>query len=276
MSLVSDMIKYARLTWDLRAFLHNTITLEKSKQVLSDRLHNRGNNFLNLVQKGVYGNPQSPYFKLLRFAGCEFGDLESMVNRDGIEAALGKLLSKGVYLSWEEFKGKKEVVRGGSCFRFEAKDFDNPYLHSHYYVPSSGSRSAGTRTAIDLRFILDTSYYRLPAYVVNDAWDYPAGIWLAELPSAAGISNLLRYQVMGKPLAKWFSPVTENQTQASLRDKLAMRYIIYGGRLWGARFVKPQHVSLAGAGKGAGGMGAARGEFGGCCLTCFPRPAVQC
>src|SRR4030042_1444823 len=210
MSLVSDMIKYARLTWDLRAFLHNTITLEKRKQVLSDRPHNRGNNSLNLVQNCVNGNPQ------------------------------------------------------------------RPYLPGHYCVPSSGSRSAGPRTAIDLRFILDPSYYRLPAYVVNDAWDCPAGIWLAELPSEAGISNLLRYQIMGKPLAKWFSPVTENQEQAALPGKLAMRYIIYGGRLWGARFVKPEHVSLAEAVKVAEWMAAARREFGGCCLTCFPRPAVQC
>lgn len=273
--VISDAVKYSKLAWDLRSFLRNTITLEQSKQVLSTRLQNRGNNFLNIVHKGIYGNPKSPYLELLNWAGCEFGDIESMVNKDGIEAALQQLLSQGVYLSWEEFKGKKDVLRGGSCFRFEEKDFDNPFLDSYYYVRSSGSRSAGTRTAIDLRFILDVSYYRPLRYVVNGVWEFPAGIWLAGLPSEAGISNLLRYQIMGKPLAKWFSPVTESQTQSSLRDRLAMKYIIYGSRLWGARLVKPQYVSVSQAVEVAEWMAATKREFGGCSLTCFTSLAFK-
>ncbi len=74
------MIKYSRLAFGLRDFLHNTISLEQSKQVISARLQNRESNFLNLIQKGIYQNPNSPYLKLLKIAGCEFGDLESLVN----------------------------------------------------------------------------------------------------------------------------------------------------------------------------------------------------
>ena len=273
--VISDAVKYSRLAWDLRSFLHNNITLEQSKQVISTRLQNRDKNFLSLMRKGIYGNPKSPYLKLLKLAGCEIGDIESMVSKDGIEATLQKLLAEGVYLNWEEFKGKRETTRGGSHLRFDESDFDNPFLSSYYYSRSSGTRSAGTRTQFDLRHILETTYYRMIMHAVNDTLDVPVGVWHAALPSQAGTSNLLKYSIMGKPVVRWFSPVTEGQTRASLRDRLATRYIIYAGRLWGARLVKPEYVSLADAVKVARWMADAKKEFGGCCLSSFVSPAVK-
>src|SRR4030042_6718467 len=132
MSIISDLVKYSRLAFGLRGFLRSTITLEESKQVITTRLRNREKNFLSLVQKGIYQNPKSPYFKLLQLAGCKFGDIESLVNKEGIETTLQKLLADGVYLSYEEFKKKKEVVRGSSRFRFSERDFDNPLLPVYY------------------------------------------------------------------------------------------------------------------------------------------------
>jgi len=275
MSLISDVVKYPRLAWDLRGFLRNTITLEQSRQALSARLQNRGKNFLSLVREGIYGNPGSPYLKLLKVADCEFEDIENMVNRDGIEAALHKLMAAGVYLSWEEFKGKKDVIRGGSHFSFRERDFDNPFLSSYYYVQSSGTRSAGTRTQFDLRHRSDISYYYPLALAVGNALDVPMGIWMPILPSMTGISGLLHYWNIGKPVAKWFTPVDENQVQASLRDRLALRYIIYAGRLWGAKLVKPEYVSVVEAVKVAHWMADAKKQFGGCSLTCFPSLMVK-
>jgi len=269
MSLISDVAKYPRLAWDLRGFLRNTITLEQSKQVLSARLQNREKNFLSLVRKGIYGNPGSPYLKLLKIAGCEFEDIENMVNRDGIEAALHELVAAGVYLSWEEFKGKKDVIRGGNHFSFRERDFDNPFLSSYYYVQSSGTRSAGTRTQFDLRHRSDISYYFPPSLATVNALDVPMGMWLPILPSSAGISGLLHNWSAGRPIVRWFSPIGESQVQASLQDRLATRYIIYGGRLWGAKLPKPEYVSLGEAGKVAQWMAETKKQFGGCSLTSF-------
>ncbi|MFC1958684.1 hypothetical protein ACFLV6_02060, partial [Chloroflexota bacterium] len=274
-SIISDMIKYSRLAFGLRDFLRNTISLEQSKQVISARLQNRERNFLSLIQKGIYQSPKSPYLKLLRIAGCEFGDIESLVNLDGIEATLHKLLAEGIYLSWEEFKGKREVVRGGSHFQFRERDFDNPFLASYYQVQSSGTRSAGTRTIFDLRHLLATSYYRPLWLAVNNALDTPMGLWQAGLPSKAGIVSLLHYSITGNPVARWFSPVDESQTQASLRDRLATRYIIYGGRLWGAKLPKPEYVSLQEAVKVAHWVADIKKQFGGCSIECFVSPAVK-
>ena len=72
----AEMIKYFRLVSDLRDILKgDTISLEKSKEVIAKRLNNREKNFLSLVQKGVYQNPKSPSLKLVKIAGCEFRDI---------------------------------------------------------------------------------------------------------------------------------------------------------------------------------------------------------
>jgi hypothetical protein len=275
MSIISDLVKYSRLVFGLRGFLHGTISLEESKQVITTRLRNRGKNFLSLVQKGIYQDPKSPYLKLLQIAGCEFGDIESLVNKEGVEATLQKLLAEGVYLSYEEFKRKKEVIRGSSRFQFKERDFDNPFLPVYYQVQSSGSRSAGTRTTFDLNHQLDMSYYYLPMLAVNNALDVPLGLWSPVLPASSGISNLLSYWKVGKPAARWFSPVDERQVQSSLEHRLAMRYIIYGSRLWGAKLVKPEYVDMEEAIKVTQWMADMKKQLGGCCLICSPSRAVK-
>ena len=273
--IISEIAKYPRLALDLRWFLRGTITLEESKQVITDRLRHRNQNFLNLVKKGIYGNSRSPYLRLLKVAGCEFGDIELLVQQNGLEATLHKLLAAGVYIGWEEFKGKREVVRGGQHFQVRETDFDNPYLAGYYQGRSSGSRSAGTRTAFDLKKVLEWAYYRLPMLVVGNAPDAPMALWMPGLPATSGISHLLRDWKVNKPIARWFSPVTEKQVRANLRDRLAARYIIYGSRLWGVKLAKPEYVSLQDAIKVAQWMVDTKKEFGSCSLTCFVSPAVR-
>jgi hypothetical protein len=275
MALAADIIKYSRLALGLRGFLRGTITLEESQRVIAERLRHREKNFLNLVQKGVYQNPKSPFLKLLELAGCEYGDIEPLVNKDGVEAALKKLLAEGVYVSWEEFKGRKEVVRGGKHFQFKQTDFDNPFLDAYYRVQSSGSRSPGTRTTFELSHQLATTYYRLPMLVVNNAMDVPVGVWKPVLPAVSGTSNLLQMWKVGKPVAKWFSDVDEGQAETPLTHRLAMRYIIYGSRLWGARLVKPEYVGIQKAVDVARWLADTRRRFGGCCLISSVSPAVK-
>ena len=274
MSIISDAVKYSRLVFGLRGFLRSTISLEESKQVITTRLRNRGRNFLSLVQKGIYQNPKSPYLKLLQIAGCEFGDIESLVNREGIETTLQKLLADGVYLSYEEFKRKKEVVRGSRHFQFKERDFDNPLLPVYYQSQSSGSRSAGTRTTFDLSHMSEQSYYHLPMLAVNNALDVSLGVWQPVLPAPSGISNVLLHWRVGKSIARWFSPVAERQVQSSLQHRLAMRYIIYGSRLWGAKLAKPEYVGLEEAVKVARWMADTKRHSGGCGLLCSPNRAV--
>jgi len=275
MSIISDMIMYIHLAYGLRSFLSHNISLEQSKKTVSARFRNREATFLILVKKGIYNNAKSPYLKLLKLAGCEFGDIEFLVNRDGIEATLCRLLSEGVYLSLEEFKGGKDIVRGVAHFQFCERDFDNPFVPNSYQVQSSGTRSAGTRTTLDLRHLLIRSYYRPLWLAVNNGLDAPIGLWQAGLPSSAGITALLAYSIIGKPVAKWFSPVTENQVQASLRDRLAIKYITKSARIWGAKLATPEYIGLQDAVTVAQWIAETREQFGSCSLECFVNPAIM-
>ena len=91
MSLVGDLRMYGRFAAGLPRFLRNTTTLEEAKAVLRGRLKERGENFLRVLEKGVFGYPKSPYLPLLRRAGCEFGDIERSVREKGLEATVRDL-----------------------------------------------------------------------------------------------------------------------------------------------------------------------------------------
>jgi hypothetical protein len=274
-SIITDLINYTRLARELRLFLRGTVTLEQSKELIAARLRNRENNFLSLVQKRIYQNPRSPFLKLLNIAGCKFEDIKCLVEREGIENTLHRLHAAGVYLSWEEFKQKKEVVRGTASFRFDESEFNNPFQSVYYQVQSSGSRSAGTRTTFDLDHQLAMSYYCLPMLAVNDALDVPLGIWKSILPAAAGIGDILRQYKVGKPVVRWFTPVDANRVRLSLQHRLAMKFIIYGSRALGAKIPGPEYVGFEDAERVAQWIAVTRKESGGCAFLSSPNAAVK-
>src|SRR5438046_2850977 len=86
------------------------LTRERAEAVIRERLADRGEHFLRLLERGVFGHSASPYLPLLKAAGCEFGDVAAMVRRDGLEAALDALATKGVTASFDEFKGRARVA----------------------------------------------------------------------------------------------------------------------------------------------------------------------
>ena len=62
-----------------------------------------------------------------------------------MEGTLRTLRTAGVYFTFEEFKGREPVVRGGKTLPVRPRDFDNTYLRSAYYGETGGSTGAGTR-----------------------------------------------------------------------------------------------------------------------------------
>lgn len=102
MSFFSQLGIYWNFAWGLRGFLKEPIDVERSWQLTKHRLENREQNLINIVKKSIYANEASPYLKLLKLAGCEYGDFNKMVLSDGIEPTLRKLSAAGVYLTIEE------------------------------------------------------------------------------------------------------------------------------------------------------------------------------
>ncbi len=244
MSLFGQIGMYWRFATGLRRFLKEPLTLEQSRAIIRQRLADRDKSLLTIVKRAIYENENSPYLNLLKLAGCEYGDFERTVRKEGIEPTLRKLCEEGVYLSIEEFKGKKEAVRGGKTFRFNETDFDNPFLLRHLEFSSGGSRTAGTRTIFDFDYIAaGRAVYVITVLDAYDALNIPLAQWAPIMPGWRP-RWVLGHAKVRKPLTKWFSPVNSRVSKPSITNRLATNYIVHMSNFWGVRTPKPQYVPI--------------------------------
>jgi hypothetical protein len=241
--LLADLKMYARFAWGLRGFLRETITLEEAKAIVRRRMAEREANFLRLVEKGIFGYPRSPYLPLLKLAQVEFGDIQNMVRDKGLEDTLRALRGVGVYVTFEEFKGREPIVRQGQVIPVQARDFDNPYLRPHYYGQTGGTSGAGTRVPIELDRIAEQTPYKVLNHEAHGLFDVPQVIWVGILPDPTGISYTLQYARFKHAPERWFSPLA-TQDLPSLRYRLATQCIITVGRLSGASIPRPEPLRL--------------------------------
>ena len=114
------------------------------------------------MRRAVYEHPPSPYRALLEWAGCQYGDLERLVAREGVEGALSACSGHGVYLSVDELKGRQPVVRGADVLAVEPGQLPQSRAPLHVSAWSSGSRGAGTPILDGLDSIRDRAVDTLP------------------------------------------------------------------------------------------------------------------
>jgi len=237
-----DLSRYWNFSRNLNGFLRDRLTAERALTTIKSRLEKRETSFLQMVQNTIFGNPHSPYLKLLKMCGCEYGDIQKMAVSDGIEGTLEKLKTEGIFISLEEFKGRKECRRGSQTFLFRERDFNNLTSGGNISVTSSGSRGKKTRSLYDLEFLTaNISTYNVPLLNGLEATSLPIALWMPSMPGA-GILNLLAYTKFGNPPVKWFSPLREPESKSSLKDRLATRYIRSMSYLAGYRWPHPEHV----------------------------------
>ncbi len=275
MGLTSNLKTYFQLVFALRNFLKSTLSIEQCREIVKKRMEERDKNFIDVVKRNIYSNEKSPYLKLLKLSGCEFGDFRTSVLRDGIEKTLEKLRESGVYLTYDEFKGRKDVVRGGKTFRFERSEFNNPHLSHYLTVRTGGTTGPGAKVPIDFEFIAQIAVNRAILYDIYNLWEVPHAIWLPILPGAAGINSLLRNIKIGKKPLKWFSQVDREYMNPSFRHKFRTKGLIYAGRLFGTRFPRPEFVSLNNAKEVTEWASEMTSDFSGCCISTYPSTAVR-
>lgn len=275
MAILSDLTSYARLAWGLPGFLRHTITLEQADAIVRQRLAGREANFLRLIERGVFGYPHSPYLPLFKLAGCELGDVEHMVRDRGLEDTLRALLDAGIYVTFEEFKGRAPIVRGGRVLPIQARDFDNPNLKRNYYAESGGTTGPAARIPIDW----ETTAARAPQVMLArnalGLLHAPMAVWRGILPDHSGINSILHATRYGQVPQKWFSPVTSRDLRPSLRNRLATRYIVAVGRLCGVPIPCPERVSLERAGTVARWMADTLAVHGACLLSAHVSLALR-
>src|SRR3954452_22157026 len=104
------MQKYLRFISGLNAYMRERFepgeAVEHAPVQLKKRIASRDGNFLNLLEKGVFGYSDSPYLGLLQPRKISFSDIKKWVEANGIEATLAQLRDDGVYFTVDEFKGK--------------------------------------------------------------------------------------------------------------------------------------------------------------------------
>lgn len=238
---LADAALGARFLSRLPAFLRSRLTPERARDILRRRLAERGKDFLTLARTAIYGNPASPYRQLLAAAGCEYGDLERMVGEQGVEGALRVLLRHGVYLTIDEFKGRRPVVRGGTTITVDPARLRNPGSVAHLWSQTSGSRGVRTPVPIDLRFIEDAAVNVLLALVARGALDWHLGYW--DVPGGT-LRPLLTNAKGGVAVRRWFSPVDPAAPDLHGRYRWSVRLIRMAGQLAGVPFPRPEHVPV--------------------------------
>jgi hypothetical protein len=244
MRVVADARALGRFVRGLRSFLRWRITPEEARQIVRQNIARRGENLLETLERNVFANRRSPYLALLRRADVGLEDIRRMVAGDGLEASLETLHGAGVYVTFEEFKGRRPIVRDGLELPVTARDFDNPLAARSFAGRTSGSTGPATRTALDLDHLID----QVPAKALEaDAfgmWSAPMALWRAVPPSPTGLRNALLSCPMGNPPRRWFTPVTARQLRAPLRTRLAGELVLTTAALCGTPFPRAELLRL--------------------------------
>lgn len=252
----------------LPRFIREKITVKQAEEEIRRSLERREETFLELARRRIYGNPGSPYLKLLEIAGCEFADLQAQVRRDGLETTLERLAKQGVYLTSDEFKGKKEVLRGGESFWISPVDFRRREPAAGLPTQSSGSSSRAVRGTAPLDWLA----LHVPAigvfFSAHDFFAAAHGMYDAILPGSGGMNNLLIYARLGISTDRWFA----RKVPASSRLEGGYHYlttylIVFMGKWFGPGFPRPEFMDIGDAHRIVRWVTEKRRRAKRCCIT---------
>jgi len=220
----------------LRGYFRDPVTPEKASEEIRRAVETREQRFLELVRTQVYDRETSPYLKLFRMAGCDFADLQSHICRHGLEETLEKLAEEGVYLTQDEFKGKKEVVRGAQSFAVSRKDLQlQDADRGLILTQSSGTRGEPQRFALSLDHLATSSSLSTAIFFsAHDLFRYSHAIYDAILPTTGGIRYLLRFAKIGIKTDRWFARrVPLNSWPEAAFHHLTTSLIVLGTKFFG-------------------------------------------
>lgn len=231
----------------LSAFLRESANLQNVESEIRNALDSREDRFLQLIQTKVYQSDASPYLRLLKLAGCDYNDLQNHVRRWGLEKTLVQLASEGVYLTSDEFKGKKEIVRGKEHFRVSPSAFDRQDFAGSFVAQSSGTKNSPTRTHISLDWLRIRALGIGLFLQAHDLLSHAHAIYEPILPASTGINNLLYNAKFRIPTDRWFArriPVS-SPIEACYHYSVTY-FLVMTARMLGHNFPKPEFIEDGG------------------------------
>jgi hypothetical protein len=239
---LADLRVAARFLRRLPSHLRQPIDHAAAAAVLRRRLEQREADFLRLVEHAVYGDAASPYRALLAHAGCEPGDLARLVRTEGLEGALRVLLRHGVYLTLEEFKGRRAARRGSAVIAVDPARLRNPLSAVHVPTETGGSGGASGTLVYDVASIRDHAVNTLLALAAQGGAGWRKAVWGLSTGSAPVV---LRYGAFGTPVARWFVQVDPAAPGVHPRYRWVPRLLRLGGRLAGVPVPRPEPAPVA-------------------------------
>ncbi len=242
MTSFEDVVVGTRLVWRLPAFFRDSITPAHARAVLAGWLARREPDLLALVKRSVFEDPGSPYRPLLAWAGCQYGDVERLVECEGVEGALRALFRAGIYLTADELKGRRPVVRGGVSFAVNPDRLRNRALTTHLSGQSTGTGGPRTPVRIDLAHVWDQVIdLRLFIEARGDTGSVHA-VWA--VPGGWATSLLLRLSGCGLVPARWFTQIDPAADGLHPRYRWSVRTLVWGSRMAGVPLPAPRHVPI--------------------------------
>lgn len=235
----ADALALVNFTLGVPALVRNPYTIPQTRAIIQDRLTRRNELFLNIVSRAILAFPSRPYATLLRAAGVEFGDLQTLVAQTGIEHTLATLRDAGVYVTYGEFKGREPIRRGSLVFAVQPEQFDNPLLNQSLRASSGGSRGKPVSVPMSVQHIADTAPHWAVWFDARRWMDREFVLWAtAHLGLAA---RYLRCSAFGVRNEKWFSAGLTARAQDRLLGKITHGLVRYAANLPRAEYVPFDH-----------------------------------
>lgn len=227
---------YAKFPFQVRKHIQQTLTVEKAKEIVQERMTRRGELFLALAENTIYNNPRSPYLPLLRLARCELGDLRASVQGRGLDRTLMDLREQGVYVMFEEFKGRTPIVRPGLELVVTEQDFNHPGMRGGFHGTTGGSTGRGSQTTVNLAHTRALAPHYLLAFATHDILNLRYLLWRGILPDMSGIGRVMDGLYFGVHYDNWYSHLDPRDTP--------LKYVVATFFMWGCARLNGAYIPL--------------------------------
>jgi len=275
-SNLKQIQRTAALISSLPRFFQEQVTVPGAQEEIRRSLNGRADSFLELMRTQVYGRAASPYRKLLHWAGCDFSDLRASIYRHGLEPTLERLAREGVYITSDEFKGKKEIVRGRYAFRVSPDDFEISGGFGGFIIESSGTKNKPVRSLIPLDLLSIQSHVTNAAFSAHDLFSHCHAVYDAVLPGAGGLFSLLIYSKLGILTERWFArQIPVNTWLETQYHYLTTSLIVALGKRFTLSFPKPEFIDTANLQPIVSWISEKKAERKNCCITTVASNAVR-
>jgi hypothetical protein len=227
----------------LRRLAKNPVSIDEARRVVSDEVARRDARFLDHLDSLVWPHPRGPIARLAANAGLEAGDVRGLVGELGVTGALEALRDAGVYVSYEEYQGRVDAVRGSASFSFAPTDFFNPVTRGDYLAATGGS-SSGKGTPVELSFAWQRRQGRQRPiqHEMAGVRGKPSAVWLPVFPSAAGFGAVMKNMAGGSTPERWFSQIPTDLAGISGDKRTANRFLPALAAMTRTGLPAPEHV----------------------------------